>query len=131
MKLIIELEGGLPVYRQIEERVRSLVAAGQLQPGDRLPAIRELAAILGVNHNTVARAYLDLAREGVISTRRGRRTVVAGTPDGKQMAGRRKEKLREIVVSALDEARMLGYAGDEVAALFEEGLARWREENGG
>ena len=131
MKLHIEPESKVPIYIQVEEQIRSLVAAGQLRPGDQLPTIRELAADLRVNYNTIARVYLDLDRDGVISTQRGRGTFVAGVPDDEQMASMREGKLQAIVHSALNEARMLGYTPGEVAALFEEELARWREENGG
>ncbi len=130
MKLRIESESKVPIYVQVEERIRSLIAAGQLRPGDQLPTIRELAASLRVNYNTVARVYLDLDRDGVISTQRGRGTFVAGVPDEGQMARMRQEKLQVIARTALGEARTLGYAPGETAAAFEGELARWREENG-
>jgi GntR family transcriptional regulator len=130
MKLHIEVESKVPIYIQVEEQIRSLIAAGQLRPGDQLPTIRELAADLRVNYNTIARIYLDLDRDGVISTQRGRGTFVAGMPDEEQMTHMRQGKLQAIVRSALDEARILGYAPREIAGTFEEELARWREENG-
>lgn len=131
MKLSIEPNSKVPIYIQVEEQIRSLIAAGQLQPGDQLPTIRELAADLRVNYNTIARVYLDLDRDNVILTQRGRGTFVAGVPDEAQMARMRQGKLQAIVDSALEEARTLGYAPGEIAGVFEEGLARWREENGG
>lgn len=131
MKLHIEPGSKAPIYIQVEEQIRSLIAAGQLKPGDQLPTIRELAADLRVNYNTIARVYLDLDRDGIISTQRGRGTFVAGTPNAEQMARVRRGKLQAIVHSALDEARTLGYAPSEIAGVFEEELARWREENGG
>ncbi len=130
MKLHIEPESKVPIYIQVEEQIRSLIAAGQLRPGDQLPTIRELAAELRVNYNTIARIYLDLDRDGVISTQRGRGTFVAGVPDEGQITRKREEKLRAILRSVLDEARVLGYAATEVAAVFQEELARWRDENG-
>ncbi|MBU0704976.1 MAG: GntR family transcriptional regulator [Chloroflexi bacterium] len=131
MKLHIEPESKVPIYIQVEEQVRALVAAGQLRPGDQLPTIRELAADLRVNYNTIARIYLDLDRDGIISTQRGRGTFVAGVPDEEQMARARQGKLQAIVRSALDEARALGYGPGEIAEVFEGELARWRAENGG
>ena len=68
---------------------------------------RRLAANLRVNYNTIARVYLDLDRDGVISTQRGRGTFVAGVPDEEQIAQQRQEKLQAIVRSAMDEARAL------------------------
>lgn len=130
VKLLIDQESKVPIYVQVEEQLRSLILAGQLKPGDQLPTIRELATELRVNYNTVARAYLDLDREGVISTQQGRGTFVVGTPNAEQMARLRQEKLEAIVRAALDEARRLGYTPDEIAAVFEEGIARWLCENG-
>lgn len=131
MKLHIESQSKVPIYIQVEEQIRSLIAAGQLRPGDQLPTIRELAADLRVNYNTIARIYLDLDRDGVISTQRGRGTFVAGVPDEDQMTRTRQEKLEAIVCSALDEARALGYAPGEIAEAFQEELTRWQEKNGG
>lgn len=130
MKLHIEPESKVPIYIQVEEQIRSLIAAGQLQPGEQLPTIRELAADLRVNYNTIARIYRDLDRDGLISTQRGQGTFIAGVPDAEQMAHKRQEKLHAIVCSFLDEVRTLGYAPGEIAEVFEEELARWREENG-
>ena len=123
MKLSIESESKVPIYIQVEEQIRSFVAAGQLQPGDQLATIRELAAELRVNYNTIARAYLDLDREGIISTQQGRGTFVAGVPDAEHIAQVRQEKLEAIVHAALDEARTLGYTPEEIRAVFEEELA--------
>jgi GntR family transcriptional regulator len=130
MNLMIEPTSKVPIYVQVEEQIRSLVAAGQLQPGAQLPTIRELATDLRVNYNTIARAYLDLDREGIITTQQGRGTFVAGVPDAGQMARVRQGKLEAIVRVALDEARTLGYTPDEIGAVFEEGLAHWLRENG-
>jgi GntR family transcriptional regulator len=125
MRLQIDLDSKIPIYVQVEDQVRALIAAGQLRPGEQLPTIRELAADLRVHYNTIARAYLELDRDGVISTQRGRGTFVAGVPDEKQMARKRRRKLHAIVRSALDEADMLGYEPAEVAQAFEEELANW------
>jgi GntR family transcriptional regulator len=131
MRLQIEAESKVPIYIQVEEQIRALIAAGQLRPGDQLPTIRELAADLRVNYNTIARVYLDLDRDGVISTQRGRGTFVAGVPDEEQVARMRQAKLRAIVRSALEEARLLGYSPGEIATVFETALAQWRKKNGG
>jgi len=131
MKLSIEPESRIPIYIQVEEQIRSLIAAGQLRPGDQLPTIRELATDLRVNYNTIARAYLDLDRDSIISTQRGRGTFVAGVPGEEQAAqARRQEKLRSILRAALEGSRRLGYSVDEVAAAFHRELTQWMQENG-
>jgi GntR family transcriptional regulator len=130
MKLQIELESKVPIYVQVEEQIQAMIAAGQLRPGDQLPTIRQLAADLRVNYNTIARVYLDLDRDGVITTQRGRGTFVAGGPNEKELARLREEKLRSILRSSLEEAQRLGYSADEAAAAFHRELARWLDENG-
>ena len=130
MEFKIVHESKVPIYVQIEEQIQAMIAAGQLQPGDQLPTIRDLAARLRVNYNTVARVYLELDRDGIISTQRGRGTFVAGIPDEEHMREMREEKLQTIVHAALDEARTLGYAPGEISRVFEEELAQWRTENG-
>ena len=131
MNFQIESDSKVPIYIQLEDQIRSMIAAGQLQPGDQLPTIRELAANLRVNYNTIARVYLDLDRDGIISTQRGRGTFVAGVPDEEQIAQQRQEKLQAIVRSALDEARALGYEPGEIAAVFSEELShRGKTDNG-
>ncbi|OQY37370.1 MAG: GntR family transcriptional regulator [Chloroflexota bacterium] len=126
MKINIELESSIPIYVQVEEQIHSLVAAGQLRPGEQLPTIRELAADLRVNFNTIARAYLELDREGIISTQRGRGTFVAGVPDEEQTMRKRIKKLHAIVHSTLDEAHRLGYEPSEIAEIFEEELEKMK-----
>jgi len=130
MRLSVDPESKVPIYIQLEEQLRALIAAGQLRPGEQLRTIRTLAADLRVNYNTIARVYLDLHRDGVISTQRGRGTFVAGVPDDKQVARARCEKLRAMVRSVFDEASRLGYAPGEIGAAFEQELAQWRAQNG-
>ncbi len=77
MQLKLSIHDGAPIYQQIVEQVKYLVAGGRLKPGDDVPPIRVLAEQLRINPNTVARAYLELEREGVVSMRQGFGTTVA------------------------------------------------------
>jgi GntR family transcriptional regulator len=119
----------VPIYIQIEDTIHSLIAAGQLQPGQQLPTIRELAADIRVNLNTVARAYFELDREGVISTQRGKGTFVTGVPDQKQIEKKRQELLHSIIDAALAEAQKLGYSADEIKNAFQNELDTWFTHN--
>lgn len=129
MKINIDPESSVPIYIQIEDSIHSLIAAGQMHPGEQLPTIRELAADIRVNLNTVARAYFELDREGVISTQRGKGTFVSGIPDEKQIAEKRQKLLYSIIESALEEAHRLGYTADEIKKAFQDELIMWFKKN--
>jgi len=77
MWLHIDPSSGTPIYRQIVDQVRQAVASGVLRAGDRLPSVREMAVELAVNPNTIAKAYQELERDGVILTPRGKGSYVA------------------------------------------------------
>ncbi len=82
MLLHVNTSSGFPVYLQIEGQVKQAIAAGALQQGNALPSVRKLAAELRVNPNTVAKAYQNLEREGVIRTVPGGGTYVADSSPG-------------------------------------------------
>src|ERR1700733_8282051 len=90
MQLHVSTADGVPIYWQIANQVKYLVASGRLAPGDEIPPIRVLAHQLLVNPNTVARAYLELEREGVVNKRHGSGTYVSD--QGSPLA--RKERLK-------------------------------------
>lgn len=117
-----------PLFTQIVEQVRQLVATNHLKPGERLPTVRELADSLKVSPGTVVRAYLDLEKQGVVQSRRGAGTFVSasvGRPGGSLL---RRGHLSNIVSGSILEALTLGFEPDEVEAAFSVHLARWREE---
>lgn len=87
----IDPSSGTPIYRQIVDQVRQAVASGVLRAGDRLPSVRELAVELTVNPNTIAKAYQDLERDGVLETPRGRGSFIADQARPQPIA----ERLRE------------------------------------
>ena len=129
MEIQVDYESGVPIYAQIMEQIKHLVAAGRLKPGDQLPTIRQLAVDLRVNPNTVVRAYHELDRQGVISTQQGRGTFIARRPDERRLAEMRRDRLRAIMGGALLEALSLGYEAEEIRKAFEKQLQEWRREN--
>jgi GntR family transcriptional regulator len=117
MDIHISPNDGLPIYLQIVNQVKYLVASGRLAPGEELPAIRVLAEQLVVNPNTVARAYRELEFAGVVEKRRTAGTYVSGA--GSPLARRERLKiLTERVDALLAEARQLGVRTDDVVELI-------------
>ena len=105
MHLDISAADGVPIYLQIVQQIKRLVASGRLAAGEELPPIRALADQLLVNPNTVARAYRELAEAGVLTNRRTAGTYVAG---GAAALARAQclNALAERVDALLDEARL-------------------------
>ena len=118
----IELHSGIPAYKQITNRLTSAMADGTLEHGDRLPTIRELHLVLGVNPNTVAKAYRELALMGLIDGQRGAGSFVKlddavnTLPDQKQ----RKAKLTELYQRMLTEARSHGLNEEHILTFIKE-----------
>jgi len=124
VKLKVDLHSRAPIYTQIVERIRLLIAAGELSPGSQLPTVRQLAQELHVNFNTVARAYAVLDQAGVISTQQGRGTFVREQPDERALAQLRAQRLFVLLGQAVLEAFSLGYNSDEIRAAFDDAIRR-------
>src|SRR5438477_12455832 len=119
MQIHISSNDGVPIYLQIVNQVKYLVAAGRLGAGDEIPPIRTLAGQLLVNPNTVARAYLELERGGVVSKRHGSGTYISAT--GSPLARRERMKiLTEKADGILVEAQHMDVALDELIKLLGE-----------
>jgi len=119
MQLHISTGDGVPIYLQIANQVKYLVASGRLAPGDEIAPIRVLAHQLLVNPNTVARAYLELEREGVVQKRHGSGTYISGA--GSPLGRKEREKiLLERVDALLAEARHLEVDPQELLRLIKE-----------
>ncbi len=117
-----------PLYRQISDQVRQFIATERVKPGDHLPAVRQLARSLGVNQNTVIRAYTELEQDKVIVARRGGGTIVVKNKDDASFVAARQRHLSEIVSDDIIKGLSLGYSPEELEAAFYLHLARWREE---
>lgn len=108
-----------PIYRQLIEQLRRLVAGGQVQAGDAMPSVREVASALGVNPMTVSKAYSMLETEGLLERRRGLGMVVADGPLGTASPDNRLELLRPSLERIALEAKQLELQPQEVIALLE------------
>ncbi|MCK7594915.1 GntR family transcriptional regulator [Pseudomarimonas salicorniae] len=103
-----------PIYRQIADQVRRLVAGGQLQAGDALPSVREIAAAHAINPMTVSKAYSQLEAEGVLERLRGKGMVVAATARRPQPLAERLAQLDPLLHEVAQRAHDLELPGDEV-----------------
>jgi GntR family transcriptional regulator len=119
MQLHLSASDGVPIYRQIVNQVKYLVASGRLAPGEELPPIRTLAEQLVINPNTVARAYMELEHAGLINKRHGSGTYVSenGSP---LRRGARLEILGQRADALLAEAGHLEVGLAEVLELLRE-----------
>jgi GntR family transcriptional regulator len=119
VQIQISPEEGVPIYQQIVNQVKYLVASGRLAPGEELPPIRVLAERLVVNPNTVARAYRELEVAGVVTKRRTAGTYVSEVES--PLARReRLQLLAQRVDALLGEARQLDIDIDDVVGLLRE-----------
>ncbi len=119
MRIIVRPDSPVPIYEQIVSQVVFAVAAGDVRAGDEVPSVRELAQQLVFNPNTVARAYQELEKIGVLEPRRGQNMVVAA--DGpKRCRERRKEIVRGRVREALREAASAGLSADDVHGIVDD-----------
>ena len=114
-----------PIYRQLMEQIREAVARGRLQDGERLPSVRQLSKELVVNPNTIARAYTELEREGVLNTRQGLGVFVA-KPQASLKTEVRRRRLADIIDRLLTEAIHLGVSADELQNLISERMRQFQ-----
>jgi GntR family transcriptional regulator len=114
---------GVPIYLQLMEQVKHGVETGLLKPGDQLPALRRAAEELVINPNTVAKAYRELERQGVVELRQGAGVFVAAAPTG----GAQTDRLRAgsaLAAEAVAQLRAAGLSEDEIRRLFDAALTR-------
>ena len=129
MHIRLDFRSGQPIYLQIVEQIRQRVVNGELQPGDQLPTVRQLATDLRVNFNTVARAYRLLDEAGLISTQHGRGTYVWEAPSAETLQQLRWQGLEGLLRHYLQEALRLGYSSAEIRQAFEEQLITTKESS--
>jgi GntR family transcriptional regulator len=107
----IDRSESLPLHDQVAAEIRRAIAEGEAGPGERLPLAKDLAAVLGVNKNTIIRALHILRDEGLLDFTRGRGVTVAGTPEKSAVLNR----VRDLITFARNQ----GYQRDEVIEMIE------------
>ncbi|MGA2529836.1 MAG: GntR family transcriptional regulator [Acidimicrobiales bacterium] len=111
--MAIDPDSAVPLHEQVASAIRRAIANGEAKPGERLPPARDLAAVLGVNSNTVFRSLHTLRDEGLLEFSRGRGVSVTGTGPHRSVV---VEKARELV----ELARHFGYRSEELVQIIEQ-----------
>jgi len=111
--VVIDHSSQVPLHEQVAAAIRRAIADGEARPGERLPPARDLAAVLGVNANTVFRALRTLREEGLVEFRRGRGVSVTGVAPGRSLL---VAKAHELVALA----RQCGYQPEELTKIIEQ-----------
>ncbi len=111
------------IYRQIADQIRRGIASGELAVGDGVPSVRALAKELVVNPNTVAKAYAELIRDGVLETQPGRGAFVAQRRDVYSKAERLR-RLDEALDTAISASIALNFTGEEILARMQSKLGK-------
>jgi len=128
MQIKIDFRSSQPIYIQIMEQVRQMVATGELKQGDQLPTVRQLAAELRVNFNTVARAYRLLDEADLISTQQGRGTYIWEKPTQETLELLRQQSLESLTNRYLSEAARMDFSPEDVQTIIEATLQLWRQQ---
>ena len=122
----LQSRSSLPPYAQLVEQVRQALLTNVLRPGDRLPTVKEVAAALAVNPNTVSKAYRDLEREGLVEGRQGVGTFAVRRPDGPPPSV--QHQLSRGLHSWVERARMAGLSDPDIESMLRATLRAGRGE---
>lgn len=123
--IVVDFDSAVPLYRQIADGVRALIARGALEEGAELPSVRKLGGMLGVNLNTVAKAYRVLADEHVVALDQGRAARVLAPPGEEEPID---DGMRNEVRDLVSRMRLRGASEDDAREVFEDALTRFYGE---
>jgi GntR family transcriptional regulator len=118
MRLIIDTRDPRSIYQQVADGIKELIARGELKEGAVLPPVRQMAADLGVNLNTIATAYRELQKDGLIAVKHGSGSVVASRTaferSDSELLRPLRTALTQLVLSGLPSSRILDIVGQEL-----------------
>ena len=121
---------GVPIYLQLVEQVKHAIETGALRAGDQLPSIRPLAEQLVINANTIAKAYRELEREGVVELKQGAGAFVADIAPARKGGAAKFRGVQALVAKTVDELRGRGLSDEEIRRVFEAELAGFSKAGG-
>jgi GntR family transcriptional regulator len=123
---ILHPESGIPIYRQLMDQIRRLIAAGQLHAGAELPSVRDVALEHAVNPMTISKAYALLEAEGLLVRNRGKPMTVAASRRSQQPISQRLRQVESQLVQLISAARQLDIPREDLVELLEK---RWRQND--
>jgi GntR family transcriptional regulator len=122
MYIVVDETDRRPIYQQVVDEIKALIARGELREGAALPPVRQVAADLGVNLNTIATAYRELQREGLINVRHGSGAVVSSRTAQEKSDGELRKPLRaaltQLVLAGLPKTEIMAIVSDELRGLL-------------
>lgn len=124
--MVIEFDNNQPIYLQIMNYIKGEIITGKLMPGDKIPSVRELAAELQINPNTVQRTFQELEREEIVETRRGMGRYVTGSEE--TILTIKKEMAKEVLDRFIRGMQELGFQGEDILAAVAENIYQRSQE---
>jgi GntR family transcriptional regulator len=125
IEFYLDRTSGVATYLQLAHQVKQALRLGLLGPGDQLPTAKDVVAQLGINPNTVLKAYRELERDGLVAPRPGQGTFVQQSLVSPSLAG--TDHLQRALADWVREARSAGLTGEDMAALFDRALREAEE----
>ena len=114
----MEFKAALPIYLQVKMMIKRDIVTGELQPGSKMPSVRDMALQFTINPNTVSRVYRELEQEGICYTKRGMGTFV--TEEKEKVEKLREEMARELMSQFLNGMNQLGISREEAILMIKE-----------
>jgi GntR family transcriptional regulator len=127
--LTVDPRSGVPIYLQVIEQIKRSVALGILGSGEQLPTVKQLALDLTINPNTVAKAYRELERDGVIETSPGRGSFVKSNDVAETTKAAATDVARDAIEAAVREAKSIGLGAEDIRNLAHAAVDRWFRED--
>ncbi|OZB92993.1 GntR family transcriptional regulator [Paenibacillus sp. XY044] len=124
----IEFDNNLPIYLQIMNHIKRQIVSGILQPGDKIPSVREMAADLQINPNTIQRTFQELEREEVVETRRGLGRYV--TSEESKIMAIKKEMAGDLLHRFIHGMQELGFKNQDIVSIVSEAVSEERKQGG-
>ncbi|MEK3904363.1 MULTISPECIES: GntR family transcriptional regulator [unclassified Paenibacillus] len=124
----IEFDNNQPIYLQIMNYIKGEIITGKLKPGDKIPSVRELAAELQINPNTVQRTFQELERETIVETRRGMGRYVTGSEETIMTV--KKEMAQDVLDRFIRGMQELGFQSEDILAAVAENIHQRNQEQG-